>query len=425
MTTPTASPFSLAELVTTGSTSTAGTVSSRPAAPSRPETPPDVLIPAEGAQPIQTNDVPLTDGLPASSAMLRVDATEEKYDGHPCFRLVFQFGQHTYESRPDDIRQQVVPGLSLADISERRAWLADHDQVRGWWDEMARLRQWMQALRDAASVRLVVWDNTPYQIPWELYYLHEPAAEPRSAWLGGTLEIMRWTSMLDGPDAGYGAKAHASRGSMLLLEMLEPHAGGEGVADLARDFGYLTLDDGNAWLNELACENLRFALMMVHCHGEGASDANRFTIAGKSLNTLANKPMPALTRSRAVVILNACNTAKPVPVGPQVPRATRSFAEVFLAKGASAVIATVGPVDLDQTREFVYHLVGTAGDERRLSQLLLSWRRYHVDRLMQCGDNDPKRPGYIQDFFHAFMYVYFGHPDSTLEITDAADRAAS
>ena len=118
-----------------------------------------------------------------------------------------------------------------------------------------------------------------------------------------------------------------------------------GIADIVRDHGYPTLRDSGAWLTELARDDLRFALMMVHCHGRNATDANQFTIAGLSMNTLANMPMPALARSRAVVVLNACNTAEAVPVGPQVPRATRSFAEVFLQKGASAVIATTGAVD--------------------------------------------------------------------------------
>jgi hypothetical protein len=77
----------------------------------------------------------------------------------------------------------------------------------------------MRELTEAEWVRLIVWDNTPHQIPWELYYLHEPKDERRSVWLGSVVEIARWTSLLRGPDAVYDAELCAANGRMLLLEM--------------------------------------------------------------------------------------------------------------------------------------------------------------------------------------------------------------
>lgn len=401
--------------MTADATASASTMTTRPDAPAQPTKPADLIVAPEGEQAMPAKPMSLIDTLPPNSALLRVDGGPTS-DGQPCFRLTFQFRGTSRESRDVDVAQQVVPSLSLADITQREAWLDDHYQVRGWWDEMARLQQWMRELRTTDPIRLIVWDNTPYQIPWELYYLHEPKDERRSVWLGAAVEIVRWTSLLRGPDAVYDAEQRTLHGSMLLLEMLEPHATHDGVARLAHHLGYLSLRDSDAWLRELAREDLRFALMVVHCHGEHTSDATRFTIAGLPMNELHHQSMPALTASRAVVVLNACNTAKVVPVGADVPRATRSFAEIFLDKGASAVIATAGEVDMDQTHDFMKRLIHGAGEDCRLSSLLLAWRKYHVDRIMGRPRNDPALPGRLKDFFHAFLYVYFGHPDSTLQV---------
>jgi len=392
-------------------------VTLRPEAPSNPDTPADVVTAQEGEQVMPASEVSLVGTLPPNTALLRV-YSGPVVDGQPSFRLTFHFKGGSQESREVDIAQQVVPSLSLADITNRESWLDDYYQVRGWWDEMARLRQWMRELLASDQVRLVVWDNTSHQIPWELYYLHEPKDEAQSAWLSSVVEVSRWTSQLQGPDAVYDAQERAAHGNMLLLEMIEPHATHDGLASFARHLGYPVLRDSEAWLRELAREDLRFALMIVHCHGEHAEDATRFTIAGLPMNELHHQPMPAVTAS--VVILNACNTAKVVPVGANVPRATRSFAEMFLDKGASAVIATVGEVDLDQTHDFMKRLVDGAGDNRTVSHLLLAWRKYHIDRVTGHAHNDPALPGRLKDFFHAFLYIYFGHPDSTVQVVQSA-----
>ena len=388
---------------------------STPLAPARPAVPDDLIDPAQGPQAVAVNRVSLIDGLPRDSALLRVDSSS--MNGKRCFRLTFQFRGTSQESRDDDVAEQEVPALGLADITRREDWLDDHRQVRGWWDQMSRLGKWMRDLRATEPVRLIIWDTTPYQIPWELYYLHEPKDEGQSVWLGSVIEIARWTSLLQGPDAAYDAEQRAAQGSMLLLEMLGRDASHDGVADLAESLGCLALRDRDAWLRELGREDLRFALMMVHCHGEHAENANRFTIAGLTMNDLDHQPMPALTASRPVVILNACNTAMVVKAGRDVPRATRSFANVFLNKGASAVIATVGEVDLDQTHDFMTLLFKGAAENHRVSALLLAWRKYHADRIMGRSRTDPELPGLLKDFFHAFLYVYFGHPDSTLRLT--------
>ena len=419
MSADTAPPAGIRRWMTADKSGNAGSVivpGPGPNAASQPVDPEGLNVPPEDDYSLSANLVSLSGALPLDCALLRIE-TSTPVDDLPRFRLSFQFHGTLRESRDVDIAQQAAPDLSLADITRRENLCDDHSQLRGWLDEMTRLQLWMRELVEGGPVRLIVWDNTRFHIPWELYYLHEPKAEHRSIWLGSVLEIARWTSRLRGPDAVYDAEQRAAEGTLMLLEMLEPSAMPDGIAHLAKRLNSIVLSDAGAWLRELAREDLRFALMMVHCHGEHADDANRFKIAGLSMNELDHTPMPALTASRPIVILNACNTAKVVPVGADVQMATRSFAEIFLNKGAAAVIATAGEVDLDQTHEFMTRLFNNPPDDHRLSSLLLAWRKYHVDQITKLAWNDAELPARLRDFFHAFLYIYFGHPDSTLQIS--------
>jgi hypothetical protein len=164
---------------------------------------------------------------------------------------------------------------------------------------------------------------------------------------------------------------------------------------------------------ELARDDLHFALLMLHTTTDNPTTGSDFKLGGITLNQLAHWDMKALSRSHAVVILNACNTAKLVPVGPQTPLSTTSFAGVFLRKGASSVIATLSTVGFHHSYEFVDHLLHPEDDDHRLGHLLRLWRRRYARRVKTCAED-------YADFFNGFMYVYYGNPDSTLRVTGDA-----
>ncbi|GAB3831883.1 hypothetical protein [Dactylosporangium cerinum] len=163
---------------------------------------------------------PVQVALPATGPpdiALLVVHDDRTIDGVPRLRLDFHFHGRE-ESRDDDVRTQAVTDLSVASIAARRQWQTDFDQLRSWWKKMCRLAGWMRRLADTHPVpRLLVWDNTTHQIPWELYYDHHPDEEARSRWLGAELEIMRCLGAV--PDAPpRPATPQDAAGAWLLME---------------------------------------------------------------------------------------------------------------------------------------------------------------------------------------------------------------
>jgi hypothetical protein len=165
------------------------------------------------------------------------------------------------------------------------------------------------------------------------------------------------------------------------------------------------------------------ALVIVHCHGVSASTGREFTLGGTTMNELERMRMPTLARSRSVVLLNACNTAKIVPSGPYSSRATRSFAELFLRKGASSVIATLGRVGNDHTVEFAYQLIHGPLANRRIAEVLLAFRVAALRQLREAQHRGQLDDAACARFLYSFMYVDFGHPDSVLHLTRPAKES--
>ncbi|MEW2144208.1 CHAT domain-containing protein [Micromonospora vinacea] len=357
--------------------------------------------------------------LPPRTALLHVtDAPVD--DGQRRFHLSFHLDGRREESL--ETRSQVDIDISLVRVAERAAWKADHDLIRSWWKELFQLREWIDRLLVSRSddVRLLVWDTmAASQIPWELYYLDDYEDGKPSGWLGTMIDIVRWTSVLR-PDRQdrFTGELTAATGPMLLMQTADVF--GTGVRKLAEPHGPPALDHMEGLLAELGRADLRFALLMMHCHGVNATNANEFKLAGITLTDLEYRPMPAVQGSRPVVVLNACNTAKGVPVGPESQVANRSFAELFLRKGAASVVATLGNVGLEHTQEFVYQLLNADGDDRRVARFLRRHRARYAARV--AIERVPEEWNY-REFFYSFMYVCFGHPDTTLHLQGPAREA--
>jgi CHAT domain len=386
--------------------------------PSVPAAPTPAVEPEEEASEFSPSSESLHQSLPANCALLAV--TEDHEPRH--FRLSFYFEGENRTSNDDDVRAQEAINLTLQQIAERRKWKQDHDELRNWWRELAGLRRWMQQLVRVPGIRLIVWDNTGYQLPWELYYLDKTDPQRPYGWLGATIEVVRWTSLLEsGRQARYTAVPAQASGGVVLLETDNITARNDGVATMVRSYRPAQLGRNpyplptvDALTRELSNRELLFGLLLVHCHGINATNANEFRLAERTLNEIEQYEMAALDRSKAVVILNACNTAKLVPVGPHATRATRSFAEMFLRKGASSVIATLGQVAVDHTVEFTFRLFEAATGQR-ISKILLDHRKRYADRLADPHRGDAK----YEQFFYCFMYVCFGDPETTLKLTES------
>jgi len=392
----------------------------------------------------------ITGSLPADVAMLRVMARHCR--GEPSFTLFFHYGRKVKRAdRPHELAEQRPPKLALATLGEQVAnseaanpWAAKYYEIAEWWRTKHRLEEWIDRLRaEQPAPQLVVWDQTTFEIPWELYY-HDPDPESRCArlrkpagWLGTLLPLIRWTTVHAGRRAlSYSAAVARLRGGVLVCadEKLGPPDtfAAYQVGERSEKMEHL--------LHRLSTSNEAFGLLLIRCHGRYSTDLGTFTLGDIPYHQLSRKAMPALERTGAVVLINSCVSGRAVTDSTHNSVEPRSFAEIFLRRGASAVIATVGDVDLLPSHEFALWLVERAGDaphdgeENRatdarddldgdrglnLAAALTEYRRgclEKAERAMQEGSPAVAEKE-IRRFLNSCMYVYFGHPGTTLRTT--------
>jgi hypothetical protein len=133
------------------------------------------------------------------------------------------------------------------------------------------------------------------------------------------------------------------------------------------------------------------------------------------------------------VCLNVCHSGRLVDNRAGGEDALRGFSELFLRKGATACIATRGEVGETAARallaRLVEHAVRTPG--KPLARMLRDFRAGAAAGLpdplprTKLGDGAVDREGQRQvlSFLYQFMYVYYGHPLTTLRLAPSAPAA--
>ncbi|MEV0567777.1 CHAT domain-containing protein [Dactylosporangium sp. NPDC050588] len=359
---------------------------------------------------------PLADTLPERTKLLVVSAASD--GGRELFRVDLLCPGEPRAQSDADVRIQGRPDFSMADILRQGRWRASYLRLRSWWNDKHHLNLWLDELiagedDGAGPARLIVWDFTDYAIPWELYYSQE-----HDDWLGARVEVVRWTSIHDPLRvARYTAKAGHCTGTVLAVEGDDIVAtNAVQLADALAMYGAVPMPTVQQLLARLDDDALRFALILVRCHGLFDEDGN-YQLGGMTRDECDEYRMPALRQSNAVVLLNACDSATAERTGRHAYRATSSFAELFLRRGAFSVVATVGPVAFDHSHEFAARLLEVPDEDQRLGTVLLEHRRHAADgALRRPGEPDLREEHDFEYFFQSFAYVHFGHPDTVLRL---------
>jgi hypothetical protein len=320
-------------------------------------------------------------------------------------------------ARDDDLAEQRPPALALGNLdSEDATWQDKYHDVMSWWAAKHKLVTWMRDLLAGEHSRLVVWDNTSHEIPWELFYHRPPGGEPKG-WLGELIPVVRWTAVHDGTQAWhYSAQKRESVGGLLMYEASDMGVKPDGFAKYEIAPRSRTMLDLMSRIEQPA---LQFGLMVIRCHGKYSRDTRKFKLADLSLNAYTEFGMRALKKSGAVVLLNACVSGRPVVDERHPGTATRSFAELFLRYGAGGVIATTGDIDLNHSHDFAVRLLSNAENNPVNIAEALRAHRHHYAKQVRFQPGVQRTEQQFKEFFASFMYVYFGHPDTILRTGEA------
>ncbi|MFF5110268.1 CHAT domain-containing protein [Streptosporangium sp. NPDC000509] len=406
------------------------------AGPARPRPPGDPGVAeapagAPGAEVSTTTVLPSTPvdptaGLPPRTARLNVwresGTGRESYGlaGICCCGIAL-----TYQRQPQQVRP---PKLALGDLIRRGS--GGESPVETFW----RLRSWskdaseglkgfISAIRRAHGddVRMIIEDFTGYDLPWEL--LRHRDRGLAGEWLGALFPIAR--------SVGTPPAAVTDCTGEILAYVAPDMSDDRALLDRFRTTTTdVTLKD---LLNLLDAEGDPVSLVYVACHGrygnadkpssgaeikllEGSRDSKR----GISLRQVHARDLLRLERAGGLVFLNACHSARE-RVDPDLDNTVlRSFARVFLDAGASGFIGTMGEVGLKHGYDLAKNLLD-ALSENPGTPVAVALRDHRRRVSAPIGDDldedDKEAVGKLLPFFYAFMYAYFGSPETTLRPT--------
>ncbi|MFI5689798.1 hypothetical protein [Streptomyces sp. NPDC051636] len=383
---------------------------------------------------LDAQDAPLSEQLPAGTALLRVRS--RTYAGRPNYELDFHYQGGTKSANRDtDLRLRRPPDLGLprlAELATEIGWRDTYRRVKGWWKTEPTLIDWVDWLERDENPKLVVWDQTAYEIPWELIYRQRiggaavvNAADGTGGWIGAKLPVIRWTTVWNGRRAErYDPPRKDCRGGVLVYEDKEFRAEHDGV-------GRHEVLPRSRHMEELRARledpYTAFGLLLLRCHGTYAKDPEKFMLGDVSLAALSDDwEMPALYDTGAAVLINSCVSARTTEDHRYNAAVPCTFAEVFLRWGAGAVIATLAEVSKADAHDFAARLLTQAGGRPvNLAEALTENRAYHARRAEKAvRHGGPGRVDEeIQAFFAGFTYAYFGHPETTLALEAPQSRA--
>jgi hypothetical protein len=359
---------------------------------------------------------PLPLELPKGTALLRVSGCI--YEGRERFILALQSDVPMRSTTsPQDLRDQGRPDILLADTVAQGTWSLSFRKLHGWSVTKIALRKWLTELRhdhEHPLRRLIIWDETDFQIPWELFF-HETDNPEDCGWLGAHIEVIRWTTVHNETPADWSTGGPSTCHGPI-LGFIDPSFPSPGM--LLSRYGYEPASTMQHLLVKLDDTHREVGLVYVWGHGIPGPNGEVATLAGMPMDRVELYRMPALRHSRAVVLLNACGSAQLMHddrFGEE--GSARSFAEIFLRRGARAVIATSGKVGKIESHDFLQRLLSDAEDAAiNLPAALLAYRAGLARGLPPDPGDDPAVQNKLKAFFNGFMYLYFGHPDTALRM---------
>lgn len=364
----------------------------------------------------------LSASLPPDTALLKVVMTA--VDGQECFRLEGYFRRRVWVTDHEELRNQCRVDMILADEMDGRLGLEAavrcYAFLQAWSITKYGLTQWLTRLRREAGpkLRLIVWDDTDFGIPWELFWHN---MEGNVGWLGAVVQVVRWTTVHDANRHDqFSAEANQSRGGeVLYYEDRDLTGPGFSICD-SEGPGFTAMATMEDLLQALAVKSKSYGLVYVRGHGVHSPDLFKATIAGIHLSDLGCRALPALKESESVVFLNACNSARPVIDARFGDNSNRNFAEIFLRQHAAAVVATMAEIPIAQSTALARGLLKRGRSEGvQLSEYLRIHRaKYAAVLPAHTMDLSDEERDTIRAFLYASMFAYFGHPESVFKLAD-------
>ncbi|GAA2423731.1 CHAT domain-containing protein [Actinomadura vinacea] len=397
-----------------------------PAPPARP--PARRVEPATPARVTALEPFEADPGAPAAPGVAQLRIVRAISDGEPVFGVS---GHCCCADLPYHAPGEYGrPGLSLGTLMSREAAAGGAPPaktlhwMRGWSESKRPLVGWLNRLRRVHGdrLRLIIWDDTDFDIPWELLWLPgEPGDGVRGGWLGAEVAVSRRTT-LHGPAARPAARCSGEVVGFVDESDLEI----AGDLPILRDLGMRTFPSFRDLVSYLEEAGAPPSLVYVACHGSYSVDGFEFTLGELPLGELNGRVLRRLAGTDGLVFLNACHSGRLIIEERFNDKTLRGFAKVFLASGAAGLIGTAAEVGTRSAREAARTLIRRLRDEPG-TPVAVALRDYR--RSLAPDDVPPVRDvaanQALLQFMYAFVYIYYGDPHSTVRLVPAAGKGGA
>jgi CHAT domain len=370
----------------------------------------------------------LTAAPPESLPQAPADPLQKLPPGTAVLHVQFNGGGITVQGRHEEIELPLTggdhyapPKLALADLAKEGGvapvlvvylmpeWSESHYEIVDW---IVKLRQRV----GDDELRLVIWDDTGLEIPWELLWIDPGDGPP--GWLGALVPVVRWTTI---------HWPRISQGS----SFSDPPAECRGeiaayVDPTMRDD--LTVLERSGTVKEFTAAELPgrinepsppLGLVYVAAHGEcDPHDVTTMHLGNLVVTSLSPYPRPGTLASRSLVFLNGCHSGRLIEDARLNDGFLRGFVQAFIKLGAAAVIGTTGAVGMDQARLMAEEIITklAADDAPHVAVVLRDARaRFGAGVTPATRDNEALLP-----FLYANMYVCYGNTRTSARLKEKA-----
>lgn len=311
------------------------------------------------------------------------------------------------------------PSIALGDLASPDSGGEQAEDIRYYLQQWSRnnvsVTVWLEGLRAVVgdNLPLVVWDSTGYDIPWELFYLPgDPATGRPEGWLGALMPVARKVTI------------RAYQQDWDPWEVTSHSAAGKVVATI--DAAMVRDRDFLAQLNPLHISEDQLlpylaegrddiGLLYIACHGVyDKEQLLRLRLGTLTLRDIDGNELPGLGRRHGAVFLNSCHSGRMTWDSGQ-NLALFGFAEVFLRKGAVAVVGVLGKVETNLASRVASSIIGRALEHpgMPLAVIIRDVRSAIASEVSATGASDKET---LKRFLYTFMYVLWGNPDAGLSL---------
>lgn len=405
--------------------------------------------PAPPSPPAAPITADLDRALPRNIAYLRIRRSS---DGSGGFEIEIDaaqelFGSNGQSHRPAPARFATYPRLNFVEnlqpglMMDRRQFWRDIKQLSGAY---ARVGMWLRQLYEATSnngsLHLIIQDSIGLGFPWETLTFAVTIGGQRVAKrLGAAFTVTRWMPYI----------LTDSARDVTSPDVLARECSGGVLAYISQDIdnqeerdmllGYRgTLERDIRLFDAALSEPLNdCGLVYLGCHVQFSDDGQQDSDPGLLIGTLGDSAqqisldvleydmelqriLDRVTQSKPLVFINACHSGVSARQNARTG-VDQNLPRVFLQNAAQGVIVTLGFVDATsfapQMAKRVLKLVedGTLTAAEALRQIR-DEEHGKIQQQMAGRQGDPAHDD-LKDFFNAFMYVYYGSPNTHLKLT--------